>query len=355
MTIYWFLLAVPAVLSLLYPARLYRGPISAGQAAAMAGFVVLYTAISLLRHEVGGDWSAYVEMFDQARVASFGQALVITDPAFSFLLWLSALLGAGIYLPNAICSLILCYGICRVAARTKEPWLAILVAVPYLLIVVGLGYIRQAAAIGLVLLAIDALVRERRVLTLVLLLIGATFHSTSVVTWPLFAMALANRNKLRMLILAIIGSGLILLFALPRYAELDSGYLESEYNSGGALVRLLMGLVPSVVLLARWRAFEAPPQIRSIWFGFAVANIIGLLVLLLSPSSTAVDRLMLYFSAIQVVVFGELAKLLGFTERSGLIVRFVAIAYAVTVQLVWLLYATHSDSWVPYKSVLTYL
>lgn len=321
----------------------------------MAGFVVLYTAISLLRHEVGGDWSAYVDMYDRARVASIGQALVVTDPAFSALLWLSALLGAGIYLPNAICSLILAYGVCQSASRTKEPWLAILVAVPYLLIVVGFGYIRQAAAIGLVLLAIDALVRERRTRALVLLLMGAMFHSTSVVTWPLFAMALANRNKLRMLILVTIGTGLILFFAMPRYAELDAGYLESEYSSGGALVRLLMGLVPSVLLLARWRAFEAPAQIRSIWFGFAIANIIGLLVLLLSPSSTAVDRLMLYFSAIQIVVFGELAKLLGFSERSGLIVRFFAIAYAVAVQLVWLLYATHSDSWVPYKSVLTYL
>lgn len=321
----------------------------------MAGFVMLYTAISLLRHEIGGDWSAYFDMFDRARVASLGQALVITDPAFSFLLWFSALVGAGIYLPNAICSLILCYGICRVAARTKEPWLAILVSVPYLLIVVGLGYVRQAAAIGLVLMAIDALVRERRILTLVWLLVGAMFHSTSVVTWPLFAMALANSNKLRMLTLATIGSGVILFIALPRYAELDSGYLESEYTSGGALVRLMMGLVPSVLLLIRWRSFEAPPQVRSIWFGFAVANIIGLVILLLTPSSTAVDRLMLYFSAIQVVVFGELARLLGFTERSGLIVRFLGIAYAVTVQAVWLLYATHASSWVPYKSVLSYL
>lgn len=355
MTIYWLLLAVPAWFALSYTPRPAGAWLSAGDAMAMLGFVLFYFLVSLLRDAIGGDWTAYVEMYEQARLASLTEAPAITDPGFGVLLWLSAQLGGGLYLVDGLCSLLLAVGVIRVALRTSEPWLAILVAVPYLLIVVGMGYVRQAAAIGVVLLAIANLADGRPVRTVLMLIGGALFHSTSVVVWPFFAFGLANRNRLRIITIAVVGSVGLLVIILQRLPEFQAGYIDIEYDSSGALVRLLMGLLPSLLLLLRVKAFTAPERVRGLWIGFALANIAGLLAYFVSPSSTAVDRLMLYFSVVQLVTFGELPALLGFSKRSGIIVRMLALTYSVAVLFVWMVFAAHAEYWVPYKSVLRYL
>ncbi|MET0180939.1 MAG: EpsG family protein, partial [Novosphingobium sp.] len=140
MTVYWLLLAFPAMMAMVFPVVAERHGIRVGQAGALAAFVLAYVLVSLLRHEVGADWFAYTTMYDQARTANVGEGLSITDPLFSALLWLSAQVGAGVYPVNALCSLILVLGVVRVAIGLREPWLAIASAVPYILIVVGFGY-----------------------------------------------------------------------------------------------------------------------------------------------------------------------------------------------------------------------
>lgn len=355
MLVYWLLLAFPALMALAFPMRRERAVLGAGQILTMAAFVLFYTLVSLLRYEIGGDWVAYVAMYDQARALSLGSGLFFTDPAFGLLLWTSGALGLGIYPVNALCSLLLAYGTVRVALRTREPWLGIMAAVPYLWIVVGMGYVRQAAAIGLILMAIASLSNGRSIRTLVQLALALAFHSTSIVVWPLFAFALANRNKLRILLISTIGAAVFQSLLLARLTQFEAGYIESAYESSGALVRVLMGLLPSLLVLLRWRAFETPARARILWLGYALANVVAFAMIILSVSSTAVDRMALYFSAIQIVMFGNIAALLGASPRTALLVRVLVVAIAIAVQLVWLIYATHADSWVPYKSILAYL
>lgn len=47
----------------------------------------------------------------------------------------------------------------RFARSQPDPWLAVLVAVPYLVIVVAMGYSRQAVAIGILLAGLGRLER----------------------------------------------------------------------------------------------------------------------------------------------------------------------------------------------------
>ena len=85
----------------------------------------------------------------------------LTDPFFGIINWVSAQFDLGVYLPNGIACLLLGYGTVRAAQLTRDPWLGVLIAVPYLLIVVGMGYVRQGAAIGMILIAIATLDRAR--------------------------------------------------------------------------------------------------------------------------------------------------------------------------------------------------
>ena len=71
--------------------------------------------------------------------------------------------------------------------------------------------------------------------------------------------------------------------------------------------------------------------------------------LLVSSSSTAVDRMALYLIPIQLFVFARLPDVLG-RGRSVRMWVIAVVVYYAAVLLVWLNFATHAFAWVPYHS-----
>jgi len=353
MTIYWLFFGFAAIMALAYPIQSERGVFSSAQALAFAAFLLAYFLIATLRFEVGGDWITYEEMYDEVGRDTLGFALGYTDPLFGVLLWVCAMLGAGVYVVNGVCALLLGYGLVRTATLTREPWLAILIAIPYLLIVVGMGYIRQGAAIGLILMAISSIDRGRSARAIVYLAAAAAFHSTASIVFPLFGFVLAQRYKAASVLLSALGALALITVIAPRLDLFERGYLDAAYDSQGTLVRLLMSVVPSALLLLRYRSFAASPRARFIWTGIALANFAALAALAVSPSSTAVDRVALYFAIAQIVVLGEIRQLLGASDQMTFLVRLAVVGLAAGVQVVFLVYAVHAEFWVPYKSVFS--
>ena len=74
--------------------------------------------------------------------------------------WFAGQNELGIWFVNTICGGIFSYGLIAFARSQPRPWLALAVAVPYLIIVVAMGYTRQAAAIGFVMLGLSALAKD---------------------------------------------------------------------------------------------------------------------------------------------------------------------------------------------------
>lgn len=354
MLTYWLLFAYPAILALAYPALADpHQQRSAGQKLAILGFVVFYTLLAALREEVGGDWINYIVIYEDIQLDTLTYALTSTDPLYGLSNWLSAQVGMGIYLVNGICGLALVWGVVSATSRLREPWLAITMAVPYLLIVVGLGYVRQGAAIGMLLLAISAFERGKFLRTVFLLFMAVGFHSTAVMVFPLFAWAIARRQILLAAFFVLIIVGVYLIIVVPRIAQFDAGYIQAEYDSGGATTRVLMSAIPSVLLLLRWRQFGEQLRASSVWVSMGIASVIALAALTVSPSSTAVDRAALFFSPVQMVVFGEFQALTNFSTRAPLLYRSALIALAAFVQVVWLVFATNAPFWVPYQSIFS--
>ena len=88
---------------------------------------------------------------------------------------------------------------------------------------------------------------------------------------------------------------------------------------------------------------------------FALIGLLAVVALVYSPSSTAVDRVALFFSVIQMAAFGEFRDLSGTRHTQAHLVRLMLIAVAIAVQSVWLIFGTHAEFWVPYRSVLELL
>ena len=363
MAVYWLLFAFAAIMALAYPvgqrvgqaggqAVVVRG---VGQSFAFASFALAYTLIGALRYEIGGDWPTYMTMLDDMSHGGLGDALTYTDPLFGLLAWVSLQVGGGIYMINGVACLILVWGVIAVSSKLPEPWLATLIAVPYTLIVVGMGYVRQGAAIGLLLVAIAHFDRARPGRTILYMVLAAGFHSTAVFAYPAFAWSLARKNKGYAVAGAIVASIAFIIFLAPRLTNFENGYLDSEYDSSGAAVRLAMSLLPSLLILAKYKSFAVSDRARGIWISIALANIIASIALGLSSSSTAVDRIALFFSIIQIVAFGRIMGLLSVSPRMVLLTRLAMIAIAGAVQIVWLGFGTHAIYWVPYQSILQFL
>ena len=352
MFIYWVMLAFPAILALAHSVQIPRGNFGSTQSFLLYAFMCFYVVIGAFRIHVGADWITYEYMFEDIGSGGFAYALEQIDPVYGALNWVSALLGGGIYLVNGVCCLLLAYGTMLVAKHFREPWMAIVIAVPYLLIVVGFGYVRQGAAIGLILIAIDSHIRGSRMWTIACLVMATGFHATALLAIPAFAWTLVRRNAVIGVLVALLFAIVYYYFLAPRLDQTQSRYSTGGFNSTGTLVRVMMGFIPSMLILVRWRAFEASSRPRSLWLLFAWANVAALVAFALVPTSTVVDRAALYFAAIQLAVFGEFRSLMGIADQMVVLTRMALIAVAIAVQGVWLVYATHSEYWVPYRSVL---
>ena len=80
----------------------------------------------------------------------------------------------------------------------------------------------------------------------------------------------------------------------------------------------------------------------------AVAAAIGLVV---SPSSTAVDRVALYLIPLQIFVGSHLPliRLQGLDPGTW---RQLLVGFSFVVLSVWLFFAAHASAWLPYRNLL---
>lgn len=173
---------------------------------------------------------------------------------------------------------------------------------------------------------------------------------SAVLLLPLAALATA-RNRLVAVAWGLGSLGLGYWLFLQDAAEgLYKNYVEAEYQSSGALVRLAMNLVPAVILLLWRRRFRFSTGERRLWILFALVSLALFGVFLVSPASTAVDRIALYMLPLQLVVFAHLPDVLTNPKEKdvGPMVLAVVGFYGL-VQFVWLNFADHAFAWVPYR------
>src|SRR5262245_27097447 len=102
--------------------------------------IVLTGVIVGLRYQVGADWSGYEIIFEESRHMTVGALPAIADPGYYVLNILVQSINGEIWMVNAICAAIFCWGLMRFAEAQERPWLATVVAIPYLVIVVAEGY-----------------------------------------------------------------------------------------------------------------------------------------------------------------------------------------------------------------------
>lgn len=349
---YWLMFLLPALAAL--ATRPHHVQASSGLRSlkldeAWLAAVFILTVMLGLRFEVGGDWIIYLNQVHYARHAPVATILEGKDPGYQLLNWISAQMQWNMYGVNLIGGAIFSMGLTVFCRSLPRPWLALAVAMPYLVIVVAMGYSRQGIALGLAMLGLVALGRRETRWFLIWVVLGATFHKSAVILLPVAALAATRNRYWTALWVAVVALGAYFLLLEKAVESLVTSYVEAAYASEGTMIRLLMNAVPAAILLLLQRRFPFARAEALLWRWFAIISLAVLGLFLVSPSSTAVDRVALYMLPLQLVVFAYLPDVFGKGLWPKKLLVAAVLFYYAAVQFVWLNFASHASYWLPYR------
>lgn len=314
----------------------------------MLAAVIMFLLIGW-RHEVGGDWDSYLGHVEDFVGEGLSAVDIRNDPAYALLNWIGANVFGGVYFTNLVCGFIFTAGLFYFCKKLSRPWLGVFVAIPYLVTVVAMGYTRQGVAIGLAMIAIRKLLFEGKTSHFfVWIAFAATFHKSAVVLIPV-AMLAGSKNRWLTLVMVAVSAPLLFVLLLQESVDgLVHGYIEAEYNSSGAEIRIFMNALPACVFLLMRNKFSLKNDHRVFWTWVSLLALFFVFLLKISPSSTAVDRVALYWIPLQIFVWSSIPDACGKRGNINILWSGSVVFFQLLILTVWLFFSNNSDAWVPY-------
>ena len=350
---YWILFIIPAYWAM---ARLKPTPATVYKNSDLRwSFIWKFTFVFLVlmigfRHEVGGDWAQYLEMLDSyTDNPNVSTEFGFQDPAFVIFNLLSVKSGLGVYLLNTLSAVFFCWGLIVFCRAQPRPWLALTVAVPYLITVVAMGYTRQGVAIGVAMVAMTALGQGGILRFVLWIALASSFHKSAIILLPMAILANSRRRIFTLLWVGVTAAVLFLLMVQEALTFLMGGYLEDAMQSSGAAIRLTMNAIPAALFLVLRKRFRLELEQRSFWTWMSLSALLLLALLFVSPSSTAVDRMALYWIPLQLFVLSRIPNALGLKDGKNVLWVSAVVGYSAMIHFVWLVYADTAFAWLPYQ------
>jgi hypothetical protein len=347
MLVYWSLYAVPAF------AALYARPWRNRNSLHPFFLIFLYLFLVMAFRETGGDFYTYSLLIERFSGENLTKWLLLTDPAYGFLNWLSIQAGWGIYGVNFFCSVIFLFGLYRFALGEPRPFLLVAIAIPYFVIVVAIGYTRQGTAAGLLMLALTYIRRGSVLKATGSIILATSFHSTVLIAGPLLYYALAKRRNLKFILIPLLLASLYGGYQalVGRFDNMMAAYIISDhYQSSGAVQRTFITAAAAVLFFLyrkRWK------YLFDDWHMYFYVAVVSVALFPFSFfQSTAADRIGLFLLPFQVLVFARLPVLQSNKSMMHLATVGVLVAYTL-VLFVWLHLGQFSQRlWLPYSNLL---
>lgn len=313
------------------------------------GAIVIFVG---LRHHVGMDWNNYLIMIERANRGNLWESFNHTEPGFAILLWVSGQNGWGVYGTYFLGTIIFAAGLFRYAKITPSPWMALLVAMPYLTIVVAMAAARQSIAIGVLFWLVaewdDCPLWKR----IALILFAAAFHSSAVIFVVFVFLDLKSHPAIKAIGAVITGVCAFYFLKSSGQAEYyDQAYVSGQTDltrSTGAIIHVMLNGAPAAI------AFLVGPRMRQKLIPNKLLRNMAIVAIMLVPLSlvvsTASSRMTLYLFPVSMWIFAAFADL--FVKSNRVIVRCVLSTCFVALLAVWLNYANNSNSYKTYQNAL---
>jgi hypothetical protein len=338
------MLAVPSSLAL-------TGTRRAGFLLLLVG--LLYWLIIGFRFQVGMDWNNYIFIYEERKGASLLGLAFDREPGFGILTWIAAQLGSGVIFLNAVSGLVFCWGLFAVARRCPEPWMAVAVATPLLVVAFSMSGARQSVSCGIIFYLFATWEQRGTLAKAALVFAASTFHFSAIFVLAFVALGSKATPFIRFtaaglavtIVLAIV---VVAPDSMEAYSRLYVGS-EGKLSAPGAIVQVGVLAIPGALYLYyrdRWAALmgESPLITNLAWGALACLPLILI-------SSVGAYRFVLYFWPMGMYVYSGFPTLIpAATGRAFYRVTIIIAAFAMLVG--WLMFANNSLPWVPYKNWL---
>ena len=303
-----------------------------------------------LRWEVGPDWSTYRSMYRYLNDSSVKEAFAQPDPGFHVLVMGLQSQQAPFWALNLVCAAIFSLGLARFCIALPSPWLAFVVAIPYLVIVIAMSALRQATAIGFIFLALQGMGTKPLWKSIMWVLVASLFHASAFIVAVLIALSY-TRSRVQaaaLLILTMIPAYYVLISTFDSYLK---RYGMHRIDSGGVAFRVAMNAVPAIIFLARGSKHFAPTGEAAFWRWLSILSLALVPILFFVKSTTAIDRLSLYAIPLQILVLSALPRQFSTSPATRIYPVMAIVAYCAATLWVYFALGTHARYYLPYEMV----
>ena len=301
-----------------------------------------------LRHEVGGDWYVYIENFEKFLPQfNFYNFNYYHDFGFDLVSKISDYFGWGIIGVNLFCAIFFIIAMFNLAQKLGNISIFYIVAFPYLITVVSMGYTRQAAALAFAIFAYLSVINKKLFWFLIFSTIGIFF----LLFLALFILIIAIsylKWSLKNIIIVILISSVSYLVIIEDISRIQAYFMENlNYQSNGVIFRIIINLFSCFFLLLFSSTLCDNKEEKFFLFSLFLATVISLFYY--QEISTFIDRILIYFTFIQLIIMTRLERL---SVRYSYIINLVIILFYSLYYALWFIFAFLSFAWLPYSNIL---
>ena len=306
-------------------------------------FYVLFIG---LRYEVGMDRANYVLIYNDLYNASFDDAFNRVEPLFALLDMAAIQVNMDMSAVNFVAAIIFVLGLVKFAQKMPLPFIALISVTPYLVTAISMSAVRQSIALGLVFLMMSGLGKNSTSKNVFLVALATGFHYSAFFTILFVFQGVKLPGWLKWLLIFVFSAVSIVVLSGTEQATIYyDRYSNADNDSSGAFQHVALNVIPAVLYLffiKKWQSVYGDNDLMRLLSYLSLLSVAGVMI-----SSTAFDRLALYLSPIQMMVYGTIP--IVFKSQAYTVAIFV---FNVLTLYVWLAYSNSAGGWLPYQNLL---
>jgi len=314
-----------------------------------------------LRLEVGCDWSQYVLMFDKYASLNLWEIIkfnFINGHKLEELGHISiTIISNNIYTLNTIYAILFTIPLFYFCSKLKRKYLSLLVSYPYYIVVVGMGPLRQAACISILMLSIILVSNKKYNLYFLNTIFSLLVHQFSIIfnglilitDLPKLIRTKFRKNSIPYLLIIVA----LIIYCSPSIISKIYYYLKLYGTlvspAKSAIYIWFIHFIPSIIFLSNINKFNLEKSLKKILISFSIVEFSVLPVIFIN--SVIAYRLLLYLFPSSILITSYIPDLSLFKIKSSIILYSIVISSLISL-LIWLNLAFHSPCWIPYKNIL---
>ena len=312
-------------------------------------FLIYLIVIIGLRFEVGGDWNSYKYIyFRNLEYFDIKNIFFTRDPFFKLLNYLSQFIFLDYFGVNLITAIIVIFCIHKFSLNMPDYWLSIHITIPVILFLMTMSFNKQAIALSIALLGFINLNKNNYLNSFFYFTLSTMFHFSAVFNFLIFFIYLIKKYPLSFLIIILFFLIIINFNFYNYYWHYINEYIIRQRYSGGAQIRIILNLIPSIIItyLVLFNNYK-----EKIPLYILIMSLLTFIVFITSFTfSTAMDRINFYLIPLQLFTYGYLIS--NINLQFSIILKYLVLLIYIVYFPLFLIFSTHGGNWIPYKNLI---